>query len=68
MDMYTAGLVRHISRLDRPYAPYRTDEDAYYDANAGFELPNVFAGILHALHALRRVTRPPAPGRRAQTA
>ena len=54
MDMYTTGTVQVLYPLDRPYTPYRSDEDAYYEANAGLQLPHWFAGIIHVLGCLGR--------------
>lgn len=62
MDMYNAGLVQALYSLDRPYAPQRSDEDAFYATHTGFTLPHwltaLGAALVAALHA--RHQRPAA--------
>ncbi len=62
MEMYTACLVQQISALDKPYAPYRSEEDAYYAIARGFEAPHWLVWLSAALPAWRRhrVTTPGA--------
>lgn len=62
MDMYTAGTVQVLYPLDRPYAPHRSEEDAFYANYSGFEPPHwltaLGAALVAALHA--RHQRPAA--------
>lgn len=54
METYTAGLVQQLYPLDRPYAPYRTEEDAYYASNSGFVMPGWVISVIAAVSACRR--------------
>ena len=54
METYTAGLVQQLYSLDKPYAPYRSDEDAYYATNSGFVMPGWLISVIAALSASRR--------------
>ena len=75
MDMYTAALIHALHPLDRPYAPQRSDEDAFYADYSGFELPHWLTALgaalvaaLHARHQRPAATVEAAPDHNTQLA
>jgi len=54
METYTAGLVQQLYPLDKPYAPYRSDEDTYYATHSAFVMPGWLISVIAALSAPRR--------------